>query len=140
MAHIQRQFDRITERVADTTVEAGAEVALDCLGRSGERAPVDTGDLRGSGFAEVNQATVAMGNEDGSISVLGTPGQPAGNEIEAAVGFTAPHAFVQHEHTEFNHPKGGQAKFLESVVVENGPKWGKYLADAARKGLRGDEP
>lgn len=138
MRSIQDKLDRIVEDVETVSTEAVADIALDCLGRSVERAPVETGDLRGSGFAEVNGATVAMGNEKGGIDVRGTPGEPAGNVVEAAIGFTAPYAFVQHEHTEFNHPLGGQAKYLESVVVENADKWANHLAEKSKKALRGD--
>lgn len=136
---IQEKLDCMIDDVRSTTVQAMADVALDCLGRAVERAPVETGDLRGSGFAEVNQSTIAMGNQNGDIDMLGAPGEASGDEIEAGIGFTAPYAFVQHEHTEFNHPLGGQAKYLESVVAENVPKWTKHLQDAGVKGLRGDD-
>lgn len=139
MKGIQDKLDKVVEGVNSTTSQAVADVALDCLGHAVERAPVEIGTLRSTAYAEVNQKTIAMGNKDGSVSTLGGPGEPVGNEIVAEIGFPERYATVQHEHVEFNHPMGGQAKFLESVVVENGPKWGKHLASAARKGLRGDE-
>lgn len=135
---IQNMFDKMKSNVKATTTQAMADVALDCLGKSVERAPVEFGDLRGSGFAEVNETTIAMGNKDGGVDDLGVPGEDQGDTIQAAVGFTAPYAFNQHEHTEYEHPMGGQAKYLESVVVENSNRWGKHLVDAGVQGLRGD--
>ena len=135
---IQDRLDKITEDVPKTTTQAVADIALDCLGRAVPKAPVDTGDLRGSGYAEVNGKTIAIGNEDGSISVSSSQIQPEGNIIEAEVGFTSPYAGVQEVHVEFEHPKGGQAKYFESTVVEGSESWKNHLVEAGRKGLRGD--
>lgn len=137
---IQERLDGMVEGIKNASVQAVADVTMDCLARAVERAPVENGDLRGSGFAEVNEATIAMGKEDasGGIDILGDPGEPSGNEIVGAVGFTAPYAFVQHEHTEFDHPIGGQAKYLESVVAENQERYRKHLAESAKKGARGE--
>jgi hypothetical protein len=138
MKGIQDKLDRIVENVETASTQAVTDIAIDCIGRAVERAPVETGDLRGSGFAEVNGATVAMGNEDGSagIQILGSPGEPAGNVVKAGIGFTSPYAFVQHEHMEFNHSLGGQAKYLESVVAENKDKWAEHLAKTISNGLK----
>ena len=137
---IQDRLDSMTKGIKGATTQAMVDVTMDCLGKAVERAPVELGDLRGSGFAEVNGSTVAMGKEDGStgIDVLGAPGAPSGNEIVGAIGFTAPYAFTQHEHTEFNHPIGGQAKYLESVIAEHQQRWRKHLAESAKKGSRGE--
>lgn len=139
MKAIQDKLDDMVTNVEKNTNQAVADVALDCLGRSVERAPVETGDLRGSGYASVNGSTIARGKEDGSISASGAPPANSGDKIDAEIGFTSSYAFVQHEHTEFNHPMGGQAKYLESVIVENAGKWQKHLMEAAKDGLRGDE-
>lgn len=101
MRAIQVKLTSITDGLERTTVQAVADVALDCLGRSVERAPVETGDLRGSGYASVNNVEIAKGTEEGGINASGSPGQAQGNIIDAEIGFTAPYAAVQHEHTEF---------------------------------------
>jgi hypothetical protein len=35
---------------------------------------------------------------------------------EVTVAATAPHAWLQHERLDWNHPNGGQAKFLETAA------------------------
>lgn len=83
------------------------DICLHIKGESQQRAPVDQGDLRSSGYYRTSE------KKDG---------------ISAEVGFNAPYALKQHEELHYNHPKGGQAKYLESVLVEN---VGKYIQDIA---------
>lgn len=49
---------------------------------------------------------------------------------EVYVKFTAPHAWLLHERTEWQHPNGGEAKFLENAMVEY------PLAEAVAVGIR----
>lgn len=69
--------------------EAGREV----LRRSNALAPKDDGDLVKSGRVTVDDLTVQ-------------------------VSYTAVHAVWQHEHLDWQHPDGGQAKFLEAAADE----------------------
>src|SRR4051794_8368267 len=66
-----------------------------------ERAPIDKGHLRGS--AEV---TV-----DG-----------AGFEAFARVRFPGPYARRQHYELDWKHPRGGQALYLYTALMVDGPK------------------
>lgn len=59
-----------------------------------KKCPVDTGTLRRSGAVEANSK-------------------------EAIVSFNTPYAYKQHEDTTLNHPRGGEAKFLEKAAIEN---------------------
>ena len=52
------------------------------------QAPLDTGDLKNSGKIYENPKSTR-------------------------IAFEAPHAMIQHENLEYNHPKGGKAKYLE---------------------------
>lgn len=137
---IQEKLDRIAEEVPRATLEALEEVATDCISRSVARAPVDKGDLRGTGFVDINGQQVAMGRDDksGGIDITGSPGQPQDGTNEALIGFSSEYAFVQHEHMEFNHPQGGQAKFLELTIHEQKEAWLELLRDAAVSAFRGD--
>lgn len=38
------------------------------------------------------------------------------NDMEVTVSFTAPHAYLQHERLDYDHPNGGEAKYLEKAV------------------------
>ena len=64
--------------------------------------PVDTGKL---------QSTARVKVEPNEISV-----------IVGGIGKTKDYAIVQHEHLEFNHPKSGQAKYLEQPFLARLPK------------------
>lgn len=88
----------------------------DLLGRAVKAAPVDEATLRGSGTASV---------------------EVKGNQVVGKVTFGVPYAERQHEETEFEHPKGGQAKFLEAPLTEMVPRYRATLAAVARRKLRG---
>jgi hypothetical protein len=88
-------LDELKRKLAQMpiSVNAAAEKQLsivceDLRGKAAELAPIDTGDLRGSSYAEVNG-------------------------LDGVVGFGEIYALRQHEETQLRHPKGGQAKFLE---------------------------
>lgn len=68
-------------------MQAGADLLLE---KSNALAPVKDGDLRASG-------------------------QSVAHGARAEVGYSAPYAIRQHEGLNFNHPRGGEAKFLETA-------------------------
>jgi hypothetical protein len=108
---VDRRLDAIAIRVP-MQGKRGAELsAHDLRTRSALLAPVDTGDLRGS--ASVTE--IANGYR---------------------VSFGMRYAAVQHEGLEFNHPRGGQAKYLEQPLEENRPRYLQLIRDAAAGGLR----
>lgn len=97
---------------AERKLKAAAEKAVrqaaaDLQGRAVRDAPVDTGDLRGSGHA--------------------TDPVWVGNKVVARVEFDLPYAKRQHEETEWEHPKGGKAKYLSDNVDEMRPKYIAYI-------------
>lgn len=57
----------------------------------------------------------------------------AGGSIAASVVVDQVYAHYQHEHLEFKHPKGGQAKYLEQPLYDN---YGNYLKEYAANVLR----
>lgn len=104
------QFKSRAVKLKAYTPKAMRDIGQDLLGKSVERAPLDTADLRGSGFTEVN----------------GT---------ETIVGFTEPYALRQHEELNYNHPKGGEAKYLERPLNENINRYVKFLKDSTKKAV-----
>ncbi|MBB0990006.1 hypothetical protein G6009_00685 [Dietzia sp. SLG510A3-30A2] len=96
-------------------LEAGKQGALRMaaeavLGESNNRVPVREGDLRDSGKAAVSGD-------------------------EAAVGYDTPYAARQHEEIGWNHPNGGQAKFLETALNDRADDVMKILATGIGRGL-----
>lgn len=94
--------------LADALLYVGTE--------SQQKAPVDTGDLRGSVLVELDGAKLAEGIKNGGITMSGSIPDSA---TVGSVSYNTPYAANQHEHTEYDHPRGGQAKYLESVLIEN---------------------
>ena len=97
-----------------TEIQAAAqaalvEVATEVLKRAQELAPVLDGKLKGSGRVEVD-------------------------DLEVRVVFRAPHAWLQHERLDYQHPKGGKDKYLESAVGDVGAA--EHVADGVRAMLK----
>lgn len=96
-------------------VKALVTCGLDLKGKSQEQAPIDLGDLRG----------------DCSVS------DPVDTSkgIQITVGYGLPYALRQHEEQEYEHPKGGKAKYLEDPYKENIDKYMKYIGNSIKKAL-----
>jgi len=75
--------------------EALRDTAREVLRRARQNAPKDTGELRRKGRVSVN-------------------------DMEVRVVFKAPHAWLQHERLDYQHPDGGGPKYLERAVEEVG--------------------
>ena len=118
------------------SIEKGmAVVVLDTLGESMRNAPILTGNLRGSGSARINGQQVGhTTNSDGSNSVETDAYSPKGTEtiVRGEVGFDCEYALVQHEHIEFNHPRGGKAKFLEDTLKEKSGDYEAVIGECIR--------
>ena len=113
---------RCTVRFDADGIIARAEAARDqALGQVGEYirarsaaiAPVRSGQLRASARVESGAGKVT-------------------------VRYGAAHAAIQHEHTEFHHPNGGQARFLQSVMENPATvrMAERALADALRRAFK----
>jgi len=74
--------------------------------------PVKSGDLKGSADSDAQ----------------------GGDVIEGFVSFDTPYATRQHEEMSYNHPNGGQAKYLQQPFEENIDSYieamGKYIGEA----------
>ena len=91
------------------------DVVLDLQGKSQRLAPIDTGDLRGSASSEVRTTM---------------------NRVVGEVGFNMEYALKQHEDLTYNHPRGGQAKYLETPLKENQSKYKRDIEEAMRRALK----
>lgn len=81
-------------RIEGATMEGLMEAGLKVLKVAQERTPVDTGNLKNSGFVR----------KQGKLGVT--------------IGFSAAYAIYVHENLEAHHDTG-QAKFLESALRDN---------------------
>ncbi|AGK98168.1 HK97 gp10 family phage protein [Clostridium pasteurianum] len=133
LAELEKNFDKALKEMGVINNKAFTDITLDLLGKSVKEAPVDLGDLRGSGSATINGTTVATGNKEGGIN----PGGNAQDEeiMQGTVGFSEPYAVKQHEHLEYQHPKGGKAKYLEDPFKANSQNYIDHIAQANRDHL-----
>jgi len=105
--NILRFANKFPKRVASAMyVEAEVEMT-----ESKRRVPVEHGTLRASGFVDQPK------QKGRNISVVLSYG-----------GAAEDYAIVQHERLDFNHPRGGQAKYLESVLNESRPYMAARIA------------
>jgi hypothetical protein len=132
---VTRELNSRITKVKNVTAKGLTDISLDCLGKSVQRAPVDLGDLRGSGYVKMNGRTIARGSKEGSISSGGSVGMSE-TKVESVIGFTEPYALKQHEDLTLKHPKGGEAKYLEKTLDENRDKYINHLANEVKNSIR----
>lgn len=102
---------RLAETVPSEVEEELADIALDLAGEASRKAPILNGDLRGDLAA------------------------PKKIENGWEIGSSLPYALVQHEHIEFKHPRGGEAKFLEGPFNEKQSSYLRRLEEVTRNAL-----
>ena len=89
-------------------------LATDVLAEAKRQVPLDKGMLRRSGTKEIGWQ---------------------GDRIVATVSFNTVYAAVQHEGTNFRHPRGGKAKYLEDPLKQYAPEMRRRLNRAYRAAL-----
>ncbi|WP_440100025.1 hypothetical protein [Streptosporangium sp. H16] len=79
--------------------------------------------------AEVVLATARHNtpHESGDLERSGAPSVDPTNLV-AAVSFNTPYAVRQHEEVNYDHPKKGEAKYLENALAEEADNVRKILA------------
>jgi hypothetical protein len=116
------ELAKLLQNLPDEAIEATRKelqrACADLKGKAQNLAPVDTGDLRGSAFYETEA-------KDGGL--------------EATIGFTAPYATRQHEEVGYNHPHGGQAKYLEEPFKQNVGKYTDKIGEAIKRAVEHPE-
>jgi hypothetical protein len=97
LADVTARIGQIISKQSDVTADSMQDIVSDIHEGAAERAPIETGTLRGTAYDEV-EAQV--------------------DQVVGSVHFPEPYAAVQHEHVEFDHPLGGEAKYLEKEMLE----------------------
>ncbi len=110
---------RLGVNVANQLIIAGRGVRDDIVGQGRLRAPIDRGDLRRSINAEGDYAIVEAG----------------GQKIEFSIRAAAEYAAIQHENETFEHPKGGEAKYLSGPAEERKDMHMEFIAKAIRRAM-----
>lgn len=129
--NVIRNINRQIGKMKEVSVKGVEDVGLDLLGKAVRDAPVDTGDLRGSGSVSFGDNVIAEGDEDGNIDIVGKASRKAKPEV--TVGFSVPYAHRQHEDLEYHHPRGGKAKYLEDPLKQNAKQYVRHIAEKVRE-------
>jgi len=127
---------KIAEEAGLKALRTGAEAILT---EAIDETPIDTGTLRRSGTVTVGAlpdvAQVYEAAESGSDMKDAFP-DPVGKEKAVYISFNTPYARRQHEELDYEHPRGGKAKYLEDPFNRNKNKVLKYADKQIRKALK----
>lgn len=127
---------KIAEEAGLKALRTGAEAILT---EAIDEAPVDTGTLRRSGTVTVGK--LPYGEEVFEAAEAGDEMKDAfpekiGKEKAVYISFNTPYARRQHEELDYEHPRGGKAKYLEDPFNRNKKKVLKYADKQIRKALK----
>lgn len=107
------------------------------LGEAQRRAPLDEGTLRGSAqLAMIVNGSRYEGSGALAAAIGAARAAVAGGRsvtVTAELSFNTVYAARQHEELDWNHPKGGEAKYLEKPMHENAPRIGTLIAAGQRR-------
>ena len=127
---------KIAEEAGLKALRTGAEAILT---EAIDEAPIDTGTLRRSGTVTVGKlpdgARVFEAAEAGNEMKDAFPGK-IGKEKAVYLSFNTPYARRQHEELDYNHPRGGKAKYLEDPFNRLKKKVVKMAELRIKKALR----
>ena len=127
---------KIAEEAGLKALRTGAEAILT---EAIDEAPVDTGTLRRSGTVTVGKlpdgARVFEAAESGNEMKDAFP-ENIGKEKAVYISFNTPYARRQHEELDYEHPRGGKAKYLEDSFNRNKQKVLKYVDLQVKKALK----
>lgn len=136
LKELQDKFKTLSAEAAKAAEHALGVCAADLWGKAVDMAPVEFGDLRGSGYAIVGNKTYGAQGADTDPKTARLPVRQA-EGLNAVVGFTEPYAAYQHDHEELNHPQHigthAVAKYLEIPYQDNRDKYIKFISDAVKK-------
>ena len=126
---------KIAEEAGLKALRTGAEaILMEAI----DETPIDTGTLRRSGTVTVGAlpdgAQVYEAAESGSDMKDAFPGLE-GKEKAVYISFSTPYARRQHEELDYNHPRGGKAKYLEDPFNRNKKKVLQYAEKQVKKAL-----
>ena len=126
---------KIAEEAGLKALRTGAEAILT---EAIDETPIDTGTLRRSGTVTVGAlpdgAQVYAAAESGTEMKDAFPGV-TGKEKAVYISFNTPYARRQHEELDYEHPRGGKAKYLEDPFNRNKEKVLQYAEKQVKKAL-----
>ena len=127
---------KIAEEAGLKALRTGAEAILT---EAIDETPIDTGTLRRSGTVTVGKlpdsARIYEAAESGN-EMKDAFTENIGKEKAVYISFNTPYARRQHEELDYEHPRGGKAKYLETPFNANKNKVIKYAERKIKEALR----
>lgn len=130
LQEVTKNIQNAVDKFETKSTHGLADALLFVATESQQRAPVDTGDLRGSVMVHLEDSVIGVGVSEQLVPVTPLPEKAR----SGTVSFNTKYAATQHEHIEYDHPRGGQAKYLESVLVENTDRILQLIANGMLSG------
>lgn len=128
--------DRLRREQVQRLVRDVARAGEIMLGDAQRRAPIDEGTLRGSAeLALVVNGSTFSGSgmiEQATAAALAASSGRRRVRITAELSFNTVYAARQHEELDWNHPKGGEAKYLQKAIQENSGRLGSLIEAGQR--------
>lgn len=124
---VKRGFEFNAARMVAAINSALYAAANDILTSANDLVPIETGNLKSTGVVSTNgvQNTVPSPTELRPKIDVSFGGKTTGSE-------GANYAAIQHERLDYNHPQGGQAKYLEQPFLEETSRWPAKLLNRIR--------
>jgi hypothetical protein len=135
---VKNSFNDVRTRLGAAVSRAVRDATYKTLDEAVDNAPLQDGQLRGSGSAHWNGERIATGADVNEAA----KGDWAAVRVQEStpflgvVHFNAFYAADQHESMEHAHPSGGQAKYLENAVVNQRQAMYQRIAEEMRKEIR----
>jgi hypothetical protein len=127
---------RLSEDAAERVVRATNLCGEDLLGRSQRLAPIEEGTLRASAALALIVGGHRFEGPGALVGAIHYARELArlghAFTVEAEVSFNEIYAARQHEELTWQHPKGGQAKYLETPHRARASAYGRIIGDAVR--------
>lgn len=107
---------QVKTRERDAAADGLAKAAEHVLGQSQQLVPVETGELLRSAVASVDRDTLRAA-------------------VSYGVNGAEAYAVLQHERLDYDHPRGGQAKYLEQPINRESDTIAALVAAEIRRAL-----
>ena len=115
LKEVYKELKITEEEIMKAALKGQKTLALNILAESQKIVPVDTGTLQRSGHIDTKDNITT-------------------------ISYNTPYALKQHEDATLNHPKGGEAKYLERPFNEKVGEYENFVSTEVYKAMRRKYP
>lgn len=115
LKEVYKELKITEEEIIKAALKGQKVLAQNILGESQKLVPVDTGTLKRSGHVSTERNITT-------------------------ISYNTPYALKQHEDASLNHPKGGEAKYLERPFNEKSQEYENCVQTEVYKAMRKKYP